>query len=117
MATENKQFVHPFRTFVLHCIQKYFSYLLFYSFLNTGNSLNSLISMEALWSLMLILEREETRSTRRKTLEAQKRSTIRNSIHMSHQPTRGHTWLFQWHNTLTAWPAMLPCFPLQHNVC
>ena len=63
---------------------------------------------------VLILEREENRSTRRKTLEAQERSTtIRNSTHMSHQPTKGthRTWLGffsgERHNALSAWPPVL----------
>ena len=33
---------------------------------------------------ILILEREENRSTRRKTLEAQERATMRNSTHIRH---------------------------------
>ena len=37
---------------------------------------NSLVSIEALWSV-LILDREENQSTRRKTLKAQERSTMR----------------------------------------
>ena len=44
------------------------------------------------------LERKENRSTRRKPLEAEERSTMRNSTHMSRQHTGGacRTWLMQW---------------------
>ena len=64
---------------------------------------------------VLIFEREENRSTRRKTLEAQERSTMRNfnshelPIHGRHRPDLA--WLFfrgERHNALSAWPPMLP---------
>ena len=43
---------------------------------------------------VLILEREENQSTRRKTVEAQERSTMRNLTHMKCKPDLA--WLFQW---------------------
>ena len=52
----------------------------------------------------------ENQSTWRKTLEAQERLTMRNSTHMSHQPTASthHTCLGflrgEQHNALTPWP-------------
>ena len=58
---------------------------------------NSLVSIEALWSV-LILEREENQSTRRKTLKAQERSTMRN-VNSHESSTRGRrrpdlAWVF-----------------------
>ena len=50
---------------------------------------------------VLILERDENRSSQRKTLEAQERSTMRNSTHMKRKPDLA--WLFsgERHNALT----------------
>ena len=48
---------------------------------------NSLVSIEALWSV-LILDREENQSTRRKTLKAQERSTMR-KVNSHESSTRG----------------------------